>query len=803
MLKRVTRGWLVRAGIASAVGAAAIMIAVTMVGGRAQAAGATIDWAVSGGGVQPVGGSPFTVNINSSNFVPDITQPTWGGYNFQLTYDPTVLNLDSVAAGGVTAGCGSNWAQIPSSPGQILTTCVFQSSTNVSPPPTDVIQFDCLKAGVSPLHMVTLGEDATQGSTFFDENAVNITTSLTDGSVNCVLPITKSDDTGGTAAAGTTVTYTIHVGNPGASSSFGHSVDDTFDSTLTGVTFTGGTAGYDAFGGSCGVAAGPPAVLSCTNLAVDTDPTGLDLTVTADIPLSDAGSTICNTATIDAVQDSNQDCFDVAPATLTVQKSADAASYKAGDAISWTITVNNTGGSPAANVAVSDTATDGFDITGQTGSANCTPTGTTATTATWDCGATLSSGDGPQVLTVTGTVHTPNPTDLSCNNDVDVTADNATTASASASTSCLSKDVQMKKEPHNGGNLDANSENANLFLSCTDPSCTALNPFVIDEWALNVSGDPQGVGAFEFDVLYDSALFDVQIDPTGWLYSTGRIPGDAGIGGCSATIITEHDIRFGCVSKNPQPLATTNWQASTSYPNPGYIFDNNGYIWSINGGVTAATPRPDFEANEVSGATLTDNLSTWTFVGEGGCLGPDNVTPLAYAICGPKDNAVIATITVTPKQVLLKQLTPGNDNGAIRTLIDQGCELADIWGHPLSAAPDPSGVDALGREIPLGGIDPGGALNAANCQSLTLTVRILEGDMNTDCVVDVSDDQAEASHYGATFGALLYEPWYDLEPALKDGDVDIKDLQKVFGRNGSTCEYPVPPQNAMSQPGDP
>jgi hypothetical protein len=281
----------------------------------------------------------------------------------------------------------------------------------------------------------------------------------------------------------------------------------------------------------------------------------------------------------------------------------------------------------------------------------------------------------------------------------------------------------------------------NLFLGDT---------LVINEWAINLAGDPQGVGAFEFQVKYDNHIFDIVVAETGWLYSTGRVPGDAGIGGCAATIITENDVRFGCVSKNPQPLDPIN----------------------------------------------------------GSCLGPDSdpgipyvAAPVPGAVCGPTTDGIIATITVTPKADLIKRLTPGNDNGAIRTLLDEGCELADIWGHPLSAAPDPSGIDLLGREIPLGGILPGGLVEA--CGDITITVRILEGDMNTDCVVNVSDDQAEAAHYGAFFGSLLYDPWWDLEPALKDGDVDIKDLQKVFGRNGSTCANPVPPQPPLLQPGDP
>ena len=72
--------------------------------------------------------------------------------------------------------------------------------------------------------------------------------------------------------------------------------------------------------------------------------------------------------------------------------------------------------------------------------------------------------------------------------------------------------------------------------------------------------------------------------------------------------------------------------------------------------------------------------------------------------------------------------------------------------------------------------------------------------MNLDCTVDVLDDQIEASHYGAFFGNLSYEPWYDLEPATKDFDVDVKELQKVFGRNGSTCANPVPPQAPLETP---
>ena len=51
----------------------------------------------------------------------------------------------------------------------------------------------------------------------------------------------------------------------------------------------------------------------------------------------------------------------------------------------------------------------------------------------------------------------------------------------------------------------------------------------------------------------------------------------------------------------------------------------------------------------------------------------------------------------------------------------------------------------------------------------------------------MTDAQNIATHYGGFFGSLLYSKWLDLEPATHDLDIDIKDLQKVFGRIGSTA----------------
>ncbi|MGB2695403.1 MAG: hypothetical protein WBD55_09480, partial [Dehalococcoidia bacterium] len=80
-------------------------------------------------------------------------------------------------------------------------------------------------------------------------------------------------------------------------------------------------------------------------------------------------------------------------------------------------------------------------------------------------------------------------------------------------------------------------------------------------------------------------------------------------------------------------------------------------------------------------------------------------------------------------------------------------------------------------------------------------IRWLEADVNGDCRVDAADGQILAFRWGARVGNLLYNQRFDLEPsgtAKFDGDVDIKDIQFVFGRHGSTCADPHPPQDPVN-----
>ena len=144
---------------------------------------------------------------------------------------------------------------------------------------------------------------------------------------------------------------------------------------------------------------------------------------------------------------------------------------------------------------------------------------------------------------------------------------------------------------------------------------------------------------------------------------------------------------------------------------------------------------------------------------------------------GPTGTFTLASLLLIPHEDLADDLFPGNDNGVVTILKDNGCELVDAFGHPV-----PGSIN--------GGL-------TSFCEDLAVTVRILEGDLDLDCDVDVTDAQAIAGHYGAFFGSLLYSKWLDLEPNLHDLDIDIKDVQKVFGRIGSDCQAPVPAQTPV------
>jgi hypothetical protein len=152
-------------------------------------------------------------------------------------------------------------------------------------------------------------------------------------------------------------------------------------------------------------------------------------------------------------------------------------------------------------------------------------------------------------------------------------------------------------------------------------------------------------------------------------------------------------------------------------------------------------------------------------------------------------------VAFTVKDIVRGDLFPHKENGIVSRFDDTGTEAANICGQPLN---DGTGYVVPGQTtecqgVLLPGVLPGGLI--ADSSSF-ITIRRLEGDIDKDCDVDVSDMQGEATRYGFGNGSLLYQIWYDLEPHQTgaDGDIDVKDVQFVFGRFGSKCNSPIPPQ---------
>ncbi|MCH7697748.1 MAG: matrixin family metalloprotease [Chloroflexi bacterium] len=129
----------------------------------------------------------------------------------------------------------------------------------------------------------------------------------------------------------------------------------------------------------------------------------------------------------------------------------------------------------------------------------------------------------------------------------------------------------------------------------------------------------------------------------------------------------------------------------------------------------------------------------------------------------------LATIQVRPQPEVYSQAKPNQDNGVVVQINNLNCDLSDEQGHPIPKL---------------------------SCDDADITFRYLEGDVNPDCVVDAADAQTIAFRWGVEKGSLIYKDFLNLEPsgAQADDDIDINDLQFVFGRMGSTCADPHPPQ---------
>ena len=292
----------------------------------------------------------------------------------------------------------------------------------------------------------------------------------------------------------------------------------------------------------------------------------------------------------------------------------------------------------------------------------------------------------------------------------------------------------------NAANANQSIPAANLYL-CTLGPCAGAGEgnLLVTERASNVGSD------------YDADGIPDAVDPN--IAGTGLANTELGLGAYEFQV--EYD-NFVIQSVNPCDIVFS----------PGGAGLARGNVTQLGTSIGCAANPPAINGTCAMSFIL-ENLIRF------GCV-------TLGQVLGPSGSFDLARLNLIPHPDLTNDIFPGNNNGVVTILKDNGCELVDIFGHPVIGSIN-------------GGLTP-------VCGDLAVTVRILEGDLNLDCRVNVTDEQAIATRYGGFFGSLLYSKWYDLEPATHDLDIDIKDLQKVFGRDGSSCQAPIPAQPAGGPP---
>ncbi|MEG4861683.1 DUF4347 domain-containing protein, partial [Microcoleus sp. K1-B6] len=215
----------------------------------------------------------------------------------------------------------------------------------------------------------TVANTASSTSTSPDPNPDNnngsspearVTTTITDSADVVTLKTGPA-----TAAAGSTVTYTITAANSGPSAATNVAIADSIVPGLTGVSVSeGGT--YNA---NTGIVTWP-AIASLASAASTNRTVSFAVPATRDIVANTASST---SSTPDPNLDNNNGSSPEARVTTTITDSADVVTVKsgqttaaAGSTVTYTILTENRGPSTATNITVTDTIVPG--LTGVTAS---------------------------------------------------------------------------------------------------------------------------------------------------------------------------------------------------------------------------------------------------------------------------------------------------------------------------------------------------------------------------------------------------------------------------------------------------
>ncbi|MGY2876748.1 putative repeat protein (TIGR01451 family)/LPXTG-motif cell wall-anchored protein [Marmoricola sp. URHA0025 HA25] len=278
------------------------------------------------------------------------------------------------------------------------------------------------------------------------------------------IDVTKSANPAGSVSAGSTIGFDITVTNGGSVPAKGVHVTDNLPAGADGVS--GGDLDWSlspAYTGCAISGAVGNEVLTCDFSQVDGPGSLTAIHITAPTTPADCG-TVKNKASVSTTNGTGGDSdfanVIVQCASLTLTKTADAASVNAGSQIGFTVTASNSGAGTATGVAISDPlpAGSGVDWSVESGAGNCTISGAVGS-ETLNCTAvTLAPGASETVHVISGTSF------ASCGtypNEASLTATNHPSLKANASTAVKCPAVTLTKT------ADAASVNAGSQIGFT------------------------------------------------------------------------------------------------------------------------------------------------------------------------------------------------------------------------------------------------------------------------------------------------------------------------------------------------
>jgi uncharacterized repeat protein (TIGR01451 family) len=405
-----------RPGLIGILVLAALLIPATA---YAQSASLSVGLAFTSG--TPIAGGNLTFEVTANNEGPDPALTT------VLTFDvPTNSTFVSLVT-------PAGWSCTPLSPGATGTiTC----TTPAFVPGSDVFTLTVATSAASPQGTpVTITASITSATSDPDpdDNSNQLTIFLVWQSN---LSVTKTGPA--SAFAGTAITYTIAIANPGPSNAADLTVTDTFAAPLRFV-------GITAPGWACVTpAVGSAGTVSCTNpqipvgttsltLGLDTSPSAAPTSVTNDVSVSastdPAGPRLASATT-----------QLTASADLTIAKSSAPTTPVAGQAIVYTITIVQNGPSDAANVTLTDPLPSAVLFQSITAPGWSCTTPAVGASGPVSCARTPLLA-GSYTITIQGTVSPSTPAGTAVSNTATVTSDtpdptlpNTATASGMAAT---------------------------------------------------------------------------------------------------------------------------------------------------------------------------------------------------------------------------------------------------------------------------------------------------------------------------------------------------------------------------------